>query len=127
MHIYNLKLGTDHTGIKADQQKTGSMNAKTSQYKISKMKPKEEVKCKVEKGKNIGNICAIMKSHMCVIAILEGQESENFKETIFQKIRAENCPKLKKGTFKNAYHPKQYKYREKCIYTHYNKTPENQG
>lgn len=50
---------------------------------------------------------------MCIIAILEVEESGSSKKKIFQKIMVENYPTLKKGAFKNSYHPKQYKYREK--------------
>lgn len=49
---------------------------------------------------------------MCIIEILEVEESGNSKE-IFQKIMVENYPKLKKGAFKNSYHPEQYKYSKK--------------
>lgn len=45
------------------------------------------------------------KSETYVIGIPERQESGNWKETIFQKIMAANCPKLKKDTFKNSYQP----------------------
>ena len=45
------------------------------------------------------------KSNVCVIAVPEGLESGNWKETIFEKIIAENYSTLKKDVFKDSYQP----------------------
>lgn len=42
-------------------------------------------------------------TNTCRFAIPKGQENENWKKTIFKKIMAENCSKLKKDLVEKSY------------------------
>lgn len=53
-----------------------------------------------------------MRSEICLIQVLDGEEGQNQAKIMFEEIMAENFPELFRDRFKSSYESKQCKQRE---------------